>query len=133
MDAVLDRGGEAMRGSLATLSVLLLLLVLTEPALADPVNKNTDTTDLHCDAPIGDITITAVLHSAGLPLLAVDAPIALVIRDSRITVLSTGEVLQFSLAPGIDRARLVTCTFTETFPGLGEVVGEIRVQVAPGP
>jgi hypothetical protein len=47
-------------------------------------------------------------------------------------VLSTGEVLQFSLAPGIERERLVRYTFTETFPGLGDVVDEILVQVTPG-
>jgi hypothetical protein len=87
---------------------------------------------VHCGAPVGDITITAVLHSAGLTLHVVDASTVLVIRDSRITVLETGQVLEFSLAPGIDRGRLVACTFTETFPGLGDVVGEIRVQVAPG-
>ena len=118
----------------STFLVLLTLVVLpmAAPATADPVNKKTDTTDLHCDAPVGDVTITAVLNSAGLPLLDIDSQAAFVIRDSRITVLSTGEVLEFSLAPGIDRGRLVTCTFTETFPGLGDVVGEIRVQVAPG-
>lgn len=120
-----------MRRALATLSVLSLLLLWGSPAGADPVNKNTDTTDLHCGAPLGDITITAVLRSAGLPLLQIDSTTVVVIRDSRITVVSTGEVLEFSLAPGIDRDGLVTCTFTETFPGLGEVVGEIRVQVAP--
>lgn len=102
------------------------------PAGADPVDANTDTTDLHCGAPVGDATITAVLRSAGLSLHVVDSPRVLVIRDIRITVLETGEILGFSLAPGIDRGRLVTCTFTETFPGLGAVVGEIRVQVAPG-
>ena len=121
-----------MRRSLTILSILWLALVLPAPAGADPVNRNTDTTDLHCGAPVGDITITAVLRSAGLTLHVVDASTVLVIRDSRITVLETGQVLEFSLAPGIDRGRLVPCTFTETFPGLGDVVGEIRVQVAPG-
>lgn len=121
-----------MRRSRTILCMLLLLLATTAPALADPQNANTDTTDLHCGAPVGDITITAVLRSAGLTLHVVDAPTVVVIRDSRITVLETGQVLEFSLAPGIDRGRLVTCTFTETFPGLGDVVGEINVQVAPG-
>jgi hypothetical protein len=121
-----------MRRHLTILSILGLLLVLAAPAGADPVNTNTDTTDLHCGAPVGDITITAVLRSAGLTLHVVDAPTVVVIRDSRITVLATGQVLEFSLAPGFDRGRMVTCTFTETFPGLGDVVGEINVQVAPG-
>jgi hypothetical protein len=121
-----------MRRPLTILSVLCLALILATPVGADPVNANTDTTDLHCGAPVGDIMITAVLRSAGLPLHVVDTSSVVVIRDSRITVLETGEVLEFSLAPGIDRGRLVTCTFTETFPGLGDVVGEINVQVAPG-
>lgn len=122
-----------MRRSWTILCILVLILAMTAPAWADPHNANTDTTDLHCDAPVGDITITAVLRSAGLPLHVVDTSGVVVIRDSRITVLSTGEVLQFSLAPGIKRERLVLCTFTETFPGIGAVTGEIRVQVTPGP
>jgi hypothetical protein len=121
-----------MRRSWTILGILVLLLALSAPAWADPNNANTDTTDLHCEAPVGDITITAVLRSAGLPLHVVDTSSVVVIRESRITVLSSGEVLQFSLAPGIDRGRLVSCTFAETFPELGAVVGEIRVQLTPG-
>jgi hypothetical protein len=79
-----------MRRSWTILGIVLLLFAMTAAAWADPRNANTDTTDLHCDAPVGDITITAVLRSAGLALHVVDSSMVVVIRDGRITVLSTG-------------------------------------------
>jgi len=126
------------------LAIALLGASSALPTSAAPDNKNTETIDVSCDEPIGDITITTMPNES-VTAFGPDGRVFVVKGfsfESELTIeIEDGPTFEFEeeeedLVPGKGfQGRLIECSFTEEFteehtldeetlPFLEEMTGE---------